>query len=138
MLGRFPNLRPIARSNRLFLHRLVRYLTKRGIRQFVDLGSGVPTMGHTREVADQVAPGEVRVAYVDGDPVAVAQSRSLLRRYGDENRHTVIHADLRDPAGLWEKIAATGVIDLDEPVGLMLIAVLHFRQLPTPDSPATC
>ncbi|WP_103351298.1 SAM-dependent methyltransferase [Amycolatopsis sp. CA-128772] len=135
LLDDFPILRPIARSNRLFLHRLVRYLTKQGIRQFVDLGSGVPTMGHAHEVAEQVAPGEVRVAYVDHEPVAVAHSRSLLRQYGDENRHTAIHADLRDPAGLWEKIAETGVIDLDQPVGLLMIAVLHIQQLPSPGSP---
>jgi hypothetical protein len=137
LLHEFPILRPIARSNRLFLHRLVRYLTKQGIRQFVDLGSGVPTMGHAHEVAEQVAPGQVRVAYVDHEPVAVAHSRSLLRQYGDEDRHTAIHADLRDPAGLWEKIAETGVIDLDEPVGLLMIAVLHIQQLPAPGSPAS-
>ncbi|OXM63779.1 SAM-dependent methyltransferase [Amycolatopsis vastitatis] len=135
LLGKFPILRPIARSNRLFLHRLVRHLTKRGIRQFVDLGSGVPTMGHAHEVADQVAPGEVRVAYVDHEPVAVAHSRSLLRQYGDEERHTAIHGDLRDPGRLWERIAETGVIDLDRPVALLMIAVLHIQQLPSPDSP---
>ncbi len=137
LLTEFPILRPIARSNRLFLHRLVRHLTRRGIRQFVDLGSGVPTMGHAHEVAEQVAPGEVRVAYVDHEPVAVAHSRSLLRQYGDEDRHTAIHADLRDPEGLWEKIAETGVIDLDEPVGLLMIAVLHIQQLPAPGRPAS-
>lgn len=137
LLDEFPILRPIARSNRLFLHRLVRYLTKQGIRQFVDLGSGVPTMGHAHEVAEQVAPGQVRVAYVDHEPVAVAHSRSLLRQYGDEDRHTAIHADLRDPAGLWQKIAETGVIDLDEPVGLLMIAVLHIQQLPAPGRPAS-
>ncbi|WP_410597716.1 SAM-dependent methyltransferase [Amycolatopsis sp. lyj-23] len=137
LLDEFSILRPIARSNRLFLHRLVRYLTKQGIRQFVDLGSGVPTMGHAHEVAEQVAPGQVRVAYVDHEPVAVAHSRSLLRQYGDEDRHTAIQGDLRDPAGLWEKIAETGVIDLDEPVGLLMIAVLHIQQLPSPGSAAS-
>lgn len=135
ILREFPIMRPIARSNRLFLHRLVRHLTKAGIRQFVDLGSGVPTMGHAHEVADQVAPGEVRVAYVDHEPVAVAHSRSLLREFGDEDRHTAIHADIRDPQGLWEKIEASGVIDPEKPIGLLMIAVLHVQQLPTPDSP---
>ncbi|MCR6488465.1 SAM-dependent methyltransferase [Amycolatopsis sp. OK19-0408] len=137
LLTEFPILRPVARSNRLFLHRLVRHLTKAGVRQFIDLGSGVPTMGHAHEVADQVAPGEVRVAYVDHEPVAVAHSRSLLRQYGDEDRHIAIHADIRDPEGLWEKIGASGVIDLDEPVALLMIAVLHIQQLPTPDSPVS-
>ncbi len=137
LLKRFSILRPIARSNRLFLHRLVRHLTKQGIRQFVDLGSGVPTMGHAHEVADQVAPGKVRVVYVDHEPVAVAHSRSLLRQYGDEDRHTAIQADLRDPEGLWEKIGQTGVVDLNEPVALLMIAVLHIQQLPAPGSPVS-
>ncbi|WP_410573989.1 SAM-dependent methyltransferase [Amycolatopsis sp. cmx-4-61] len=137
LLNEFSILRPIARSNRLFLHRLVRYLTKQGIRQFIDLGSGVPTMGHAHEVAEQVAPGQVRVAYVDHEPVAVAHSRSLLRQYGDEDRHTAIQGDLRDPTGLWEKIAETGVIDLAEPVGLLMIAVLHIQQLPAAGSAAS-
>jgi hypothetical protein len=130
VLHEYPIMRPIARANRHFLHRVVRHLTELGIRQFIDIGSGVPTMGHAHEIADQVAPGEVRVAYVDYEPVAVAHSRTLLREYGDEDRHTVIHADMRAPDQLWKKIADTGVIDLTQPIALLLIAVLHIQQPP--------
>lgn len=137
LLGDFPILKSIARANRMFLHRVVRYLVKQGIRQFVDIGSGVPTMGHAHEVAEDLAPGEVRVAYVDYEPVAVAHSRSLLRDQGDPERHTAIHADMRDPDRLWAQIQDTGIIDVDQPVALLLIAVLHVQQPPAPDSGST-
>ncbi|HEY2063757.1 SAM-dependent methyltransferase [Amycolatopsis sp. NBC_01480] len=133
-LSRYPIIRPICRANRMFLHRVVRYLVKQGVRQFVDIGSGVPTMGHAHEVAEHLAPGEVRVVYIDHEPVAVAHSRSLLREHGDPERHTVIQGDMRDPDGLWAQIRDTGIIDLDQPVALLLIAVLHFQQPPSPDS----
>ncbi|MDT8913249.1 SAM-dependent methyltransferase [Amycolatopsis sp. PS_44_ISF1] len=134
ILGEFPIIKPIAQANRMFLHRVVRYLVRRGVRQFVDIGSGVPTMGHAHEVAENLAPGEVRVAYVDYEPVAVAHSRSLLREHGDPDRHTVIHADMRDPDRLWAQIQDTGIIDLNQPVALLLIAVLHVQQPSAPDS----
>jgi hypothetical protein len=137
VLESFPMLRPIARANRMFLHKAVRHLVGLGVRQFVDIGSGVPTMGHAHEVADELVPGEVRVAYVDYEPVAVAHSRSLLKENGDPNRHTVIHADLRDPDGLWEKVRETGVIDFDQPIALLLIAVLHVQQPPAEGSDNT-
>jgi hypothetical protein len=128
MLSRFPLLRPIAKANRLFLHRAVRYLARQGVHQFIDIGSGVPTMGPTHEVADQVAPGS-RVVYIDYEPVAVAHSEMLLEQHGDPARHAAINADLRQPDGLWQKVAATGVIDFNEPVALLLIAVMHVEQL---------
>jgi hypothetical protein len=131
MLARFPLLRPIAKSNRVFLHRAVGYLAARGIRQFVDVGSGVPTVGPTHEIAENVAP-DSRVVYIDNEPVAVAHSQMLLERHGDRDRHAAINADLRDPDDLWRKVRDTGVIDLAEPVALLLIAVLHVRQ-PGPD-----
>jgi S-adenosyl methyltransferase len=124
----FPKLRAIARANRLFLHRVVRYLLRRGVRQFVDIGAGLPTMGHTHQVADVFAPGESKVVYVDHEPVTVAHSRVLLDRDGDEKRHAAVHADLRDPDRLWQQVAATGVVDLHRPVAVLLIAVLHLRQ----------
>jgi len=137
MLRDYPVVRPICRANRRFLHRLVRHLVRRGVRQFVDLGSGVPTMGHAHEIAEEIAPGEVKVAYVDCEPVAVAHSTCLLREHGDERRHVAIHADLRDPHRLWSRIAETGVIDLDQPLALLLIAVLHFEQPPAPGTGST-
>ncbi|MFD2479937.1 SAM-dependent methyltransferase [Amycolatopsis albidoflavus] len=137
MLRDYPMVRPIAQANRRFLHRVVRHLVRKGIRQIVDLGSGVPTMGHAHEIAEQIAPGEVKVAYVDCEPVAVAHSTSLLRDQGDPARHVALHADLRDPRRMWSLLAGSGVIDLDQPAALLLISVLHFGQPPAPDSGGT-
>lgn len=127
-LAAFPFVRPAAKANRQFLHRVVRYLAERGIRQFVDVGSGIPTMGPTHEVADRVNP-ESAVVYVDNEPVAVAHSQVLLEQHGDPARHAAIHGDLRDPDGLWQKVADSGVIDLAEPIALLMLAVLHVQQL---------
>jgi hypothetical protein len=136
VLRRFPLLRDIAIANRLFLNRVVRYLTRQGVRQFLDVGAGVPTAGNTHQVADEmVAAGggtpDARVVYVDNEPVAVAHADILLRKEGSD-RHAAIHADLRDPDGLWEQALATGLLRQDEPVALLLIAVLHVHQ-PGPD-----
>ena len=133
VMSRFPLIRPIAKANRLFLHRVVRHLTRQGVRQFIDIGSGVPTMGPTHEVADQLAPNS-RVVYVDNEPVAVAHSEMLLEQHGDPTRHAAINADLREPDVLWHQVESTGVIDMNEPVVLLMIAVLHVRQIgPTGD-----
>lgn len=128
VLTTFPLLRPIAIANRLFLHRAVRHLAGLGVRQFVDIGSGVPTMGNTHQVADEVAP-DSRVVYIDYEPVAVAHSQVLLEESGDPERHAVINADLRNPDQLWQRVVETGVINLDEPVGLLVIAVMHIQQI---------
>jgi S-adenosyl methyltransferase len=125
---RFPLLKDIAVANRLFLHRAVRHLVKLGVRQFIDVGSGIPTMGNTHQVADEVAP-DSRVVYVDNEPVAVAHSKILLENEGDPERHAAIQADLREPDRLWSAVADSGVIDFSEPVALLLVAVLHFKQL---------
>ncbi|MFD2418547.1 SAM-dependent methyltransferase [Amycolatopsis pigmentata] len=126
-LEQFPFVRPASQSNRLFLHRAVRHLIKRGIRQFVDIGSGVPTMGCTHQVADELTD-DARVCYIDNEPVAVAHSRILLEDHGDLDRHTVVQADLRDTEALWDKVADTGIIDTTQPLALMMIAVLHVTQ----------
>jgi hypothetical protein len=126
-MAMFPLLRPIALANRLFLHRMVRHLVRLGVRQFVDIGSGVPTMGNTHQVADEVAP-DSSVVYVDHEPVAVAHSQVLLEENGDPNRHAVVNADLRDPDRLWQRVIETGVIDMDKPTALLVIAVLHVQQ----------
>ncbi|WP_216214856.1 SAM-dependent methyltransferase [Amycolatopsis aidingensis] len=128
VLTAFPLVRPIAKANRLFLHKAVRHLIRKGVRQFVDIGSGLPTMGHTHQVADELAPGQAHVAYVDHEPIAVAHSRKLLQEHGDPRRHTVLQADMRDPDRLWNQLADSEVIDLDQPIALLLIAVLHIRQ----------
>lgn len=131
VVNQYPLLRPIAISNRLFLHRAVRHLVARGVHQFIDIGSGVPTMGNTHSVADEVEPGS-KVVYVDHEPVAVAHSQVLLEKHGDPERHAAINADFRSPERLWQRAIETGVLDLEQPVAVLLIAVLHVQQ-PGPD-----
>lgn len=128
-LDAFPLLREIVRANRLAAHRIVRHLVRRGVRQFVDLGTGLPTMGQAHEVAELTAPGETSVVYVDHEPVAVVHTRAQLGKTGDPRRHAAIRADLHEPDRLWDEVATTGVIDLDRPVGLLLTAVLHLEPL---------
>lgn len=117
-----PNARAIFRANRAFLGRAVRFLTAAGIRQFVDIGSGIPTEGNVHEVAQQAAP-DARVVYADIDPVAIAHSQAILT--GNPGA-AVIEADLRDPQTVLARAADTGLIDFTQPVALLLIAVVHF------------
>jgi hypothetical protein len=117
-----PTVRDGARANRAFLGRAVRFLAGAGIRQFLDIGSGVPTEGNVHEVARVAAPGS-RVVYVDADPVAIAHGRAILA--GEENA-TVVEADLREPEAILDHPEVARLIDFDRPVGLLLIAVLHF------------
>jgi hypothetical protein len=131
VLSRFPLLRPIAKANRLFLQRAVRHLVRQGVRQFIDIGSGVPTMGSTHEVADELST-DTKVIYIDNEPVAVAHSQMLLDQHGDTSRHAAINADLREPDELWQRVRDSKVLDLNQPVALLLMAVLHVQQ-PGPD-----
>jgi S-adenosyl methyltransferase len=130
VLERIPVVKEMAVENRRFLRRVVRHLAKLGVRQFLDVGAGVPTAGNTHEVAEQVR-NDARVVYVDNEPVAVAHGKMLLHEHGDPAKQAVIEADLRNPADLWEESMATGVLDPREPIALLLIAVLHVAQ---PDS----
>ena len=117
-----PELGFSARANRAFLGRAVRYLTaEAGIRQFLDIGTGIPTAGNTHQVAQAVAP-ESRVVYVDYDPVVLAHARALLagHRYGATE---YLDADLRDTAAILE--GAAGILDLTKPVAVTLLAILH-------------
>jgi len=124
MIAIEPNIRAIARANRAFLGRAVRFLaTEAGIRQFVDIGSGIPTGRNVHEVAKEAAPGS-RVVYADVDEVAVAHSRLLLE---DEKKDTaVVQADLREPDGILTAPETQLLIDFSRPVGLLLVSVLHF------------
>ncbi len=119
-----------ARANRTFLTSAVRYCVQAGITQFVDLGSGIPTVGNVHEVARKADP-RARVVYVDSDPVAVAHSEAIL---GEDEQATVIHADLREPKRIQEDPAVHRLIDFDRPVALLMVAVLHF--IPDSDDPA--
>jgi hypothetical protein len=117
-----PNVRAIARANRDFLGRAVRFLSAAGIRQFLDIGSGIPTQGNVHEAA-QASDPDSRVVYADIDPVAVAHSRAILA--GHPNA-AAIEADLRDPAALLGDATTRRLIDFRQPVGLLLVSVLHF------------
>jgi hypothetical protein len=125
-----PTLAPAIWANRAFLRRVVTYLaTERGVDQFLDLGSGVPTVGHVHEVAQAANPG-ARVVYVDNDPGVVAHGRRLLA--GDDQT-TVVEADLRRPVDVLGRPELADVLDLSRPVAVLMIAVLHF--LPDSDHP---
>ena len=118
-----PNARAIAQENRAFLGRAVRFLTvEAGIRQFLDIGSGIPTQNNVHQVAQDVAPG-ARVLYADTDDVAVAHSKLILDGNPDA---AVIQADLRDPANILADPETQLLLDFSRPVGLLLVAVLHF------------
>ncbi|MEY9846139.1 hypothetical protein ABH940_003224 [Streptacidiphilus sp. BW17] len=121
-----PTLPVTAQQNRLFLARAVRYLARAGVRQFLDIGTGIPTANNTHEVAQAEAP-EARVVYVDNDPIVLAHARALLRSE-PSGRTAYIQADLRDPAAILADPMVRQVLDFDQPVALMLIAVLHFVQ----------
>lgn len=112
----------MARANRGFLTRAVRFCLQAGVRQFLDIGSGIPTSGNVHEVARRIEP-ESRVVYVDSDPVAVAHSQAIL---GDDDKAAIIEADLREPKLILEHPAVHRLINFDEPLGLMMVAVLHF------------
>ncbi len=117
-----PLMRDIARTNRAFLGRAVRFLTDRGIDQFLDIGSGIPTSGNVHEIA-QAANRGANVAYVDVDPVAIAHSKAILA----SNEHAaIVDADVREPAKILAHDTVTRLIDFSRPAGLILMVVLHF------------
>ncbi|MFJ8844849.1 SAM-dependent methyltransferase [Streptomyces cyaneofuscatus] len=117
-----PGLPKIMQANRAFMRRAVRYAVDAGIDQFLDIGSGIPTFGNVHEVA-QAADPRAKVAYVDHDPVAVAHSQAVL----EGNDHAVVAAaDLRRPKEILAAPEVAGLLDLNRPVALLLVAVLHF------------
>ncbi|MER7283418.1 SAM-dependent methyltransferase [Dactylosporangium sp. NPDC000244] len=125
-----PNARQIGLANRAFLGRAVRRLVASGVRQFLDVGSGIPTLASVHEVAQQADP-EARVMYVDIDPVAVAHGRAILA--GNPNADVML-GDVRRPDDIVRDPAVSGLLDFTEPIAVMLIAVLHF--VPDSDDPA--
>ncbi|MCI3275362.1 SAM-dependent methyltransferase [Streptomyces cylindrosporus] len=117
-----PQVRTLARANRAFLGRAVRFLAAAGVRQFIDLGSGIPTQGNVHEVAQTASPG-ARVVYVDNDPVAVAHSASLL---ADNPDAAIVDADIRRPADILGSPQVRKLIDFERPVAVLMNAILHF------------
>ncbi len=119
----FPVVIELARADRLFLGRAVRYLAAEvGIRQFLDIGTGLPTQDNTHEVAQQVAP-EARIVYVDNDPLVLVHARALLTSSA-EGATDYVEADLRDPDTILRVAAKT--LDFSQPVAIMLLGVMHF------------
>jgi hypothetical protein len=120
-----PSTQFAARANRALLRRAVRYLTgEAGIRQFLDIGTGLPAAGNTHEVAQAAVP-DARVLYVDNDPIVLAHARALMTST-PAGATAFIQADLRDPAKILADPQLRATLDLGQPVALMLIAVLHF------------
>jgi hypothetical protein len=122
-LEAYPNLVFSVRANRAFLARAVRFLAaEMGIRQFLDIGTGIPTANNTHEVAQRVAP-EARIVYVDNDPIVLSHARALLTSK-PEGACAYLDADLRDPDAILAEAADT--LDFRAPVAVMLVAVAHF------------
>jgi trans-aconitate methyltransferase len=122
LISQFPFVPAASRANRAFLGRAVGEVAKAGVRQFLDIGSGIPTAGNVHEIAQDVTP-DARVVYVDLDPVAVVESLEILE---GNDRATAIRGDLRSPQDILGHPAVRRQLDLDQPVALLLVAVLHF------------
>ncbi|MFE2886684.1 SAM-dependent methyltransferase [Streptomyces sp. NPDC059272] len=122
MLALDPRVPVMARVNRAFMHRATRWLTEHGVRQFLDIGTGIPTEPNLHQVAQGIAP-EARVVYCDNDPVVLAHSAALLRG-APEGATAYLRADVREPDAVIE--GAREVLDLSRPVALSLVALLHF------------
>jgi SAM-dependent methyltransferase len=119
-----PEVILMARENRGFMQRAVRFLARdAGIRQFLDIGTGLPTQGNVHQIAQAEAP-DARVVYVDNDPKVLAHSRAL--KTTEAKTTSVITADLRDPLGILNHPDTRAQIDFDQPMAILLVAVLHF------------
>ncbi|MEV0639557.1 SAM-dependent methyltransferase [Streptomyces sp. NPDC050619] len=117
-----PEVRVGVRANRRFMHRAVRHLVAEGgIRQILDVGTGLPTEPNVHQIAHAIAP-ETRIAYVDNDPIVSAHSMALM----DDTDTSVVLADLRDPRAVLDHPDVREVIDFDRPVALLLVAIMHF------------
>jgi SAM-dependent methyltransferase len=117
-----PGLPKVMQANRAFMRRAVRFAVAEGVTQFLDIGSGIPTFGNVHEVAGAADP-EARVMYVDHDPVAVAHSKVVLE---GNDRADILAADLRKPQDILGSDEVGRLIDLNRPVALLLVAILHF------------
>jgi hypothetical protein len=129
LLAAEPNARLIVAENRAFMRRAVRFLAGTGVRQFIDLGSGIPVGKNVHEIARRGNPG-ARIVYVDSDPVVIAHGRQVL---ADDRFAVAVHADLRDADAVLGHPQVKTLIDPTEPVGLLMINVLSF--VPDGDDP---
>jgi S-adenosyl methyltransferase len=121
----YPSVRVTARENRKFLRRTVKFLAgEAGVRQFLDIGTGLPSADNTHEVAQRVAP-DARIVYVDNDPLVMTHARALLTT-SDKGATTYLERDLRRPHEILADAQLRDTLDLEQPVAVMLIAVVHF------------
>jgi hypothetical protein len=121
----FPHIRTAARENRAFMQRAVRFLAaEAGIRQFLDIGTGLPTANNVHDVAQGIAP-ESRIVYVDNDPLVLTHARALLTS-SPEGATAYIDADVRNPEKILLDSAVLDTLDMSQPVALLLVAILHF------------
>jgi O-methyltransferase involved in polyketide biosynthesis len=120
-----PIVKSLAKVNREFLGRTVRHCVRNGVTQFLDIGSGIPTVGNVHEIADSLDPRS-RCVYVDYEHVAVSHARILLDRHGNPKRHTVVQARMQDVTEVWTKAVDSKVLDPTKPVALTMVALLHF------------
>ena len=129
-LAQYPDLLDAASANRGFLRRAARLMAQtHGIRQFIDIGSGLPTQNNTHETVHQIAP-DARIVYVDLDPMVLTYAPELLT---DDGTTAVVQADLRDPDSVLNAADVRRLIDFSQPVGVLFVAVLHF--IPAEDDP---
>ena len=131
LLKMAPDTADVMRTNRSFLRRAVRLMVDEGITQFLDIGSGIPTVGNVHEIA-QAADPSARIVYVDRDPVAVAHGRFML---ADNPHAATVGADLADPEAILSAPETVNLLDFGRPIGLLCVAVLHF--LSDEDDPYT-
>ncbi|GAA3661210.1 SAM-dependent methyltransferase [Nonomuraea antimicrobica] len=117
-----PEVRETARDNRAFIGKAVRLMAEQGVRQFLDLGAGLPTQENVHQVAQRVAP-DARVVYVDNDPIVLTHARALL---AETSETLAVWGDVTDPAAVLASPEVTGHLDFDRPVAVLMSAVLHF------------
>ncbi|MFF3671434.1 SAM-dependent methyltransferase [Microtetraspora malaysiensis] len=117
------------RENRAFLQRAVRFLAEQGVRQFLDIGAGLPTQQNVHQVVAEVAP-EARTVYVDNDPQVLVHARALLQ---DSPQVVVVEGDLRQPGEIMNHPEVRGHLNFDEPIAVLLLAIVHF--IPDSDDP---
>jgi S-adenosyl methyltransferase len=122
IIAKYPDIALTARLNRAFLRRAVLFMVDRGIRQFLDLGSGIPTVGNVHEIA-QVADERCRVVYVDYEDVAVSHGELLL---ADNDRASMLAADATEPSAVLDAPQTKRLIDVSQPVGLLAVTLFHY------------
>ncbi|MBJ6999638.1 SAM-dependent methyltransferase [Streptomyces sp. SID4946] len=120
----FPAIETVAKVNRAYMHRAVRYLARQGIRQFIDVGTGIPTSPNLHDVAQEVAP-DCRVVYVDNDPIVLVYADELLDGT-PEGRTAYVQANATKPDEVWAAVRERNILDPELPVALSLHALMHF------------